>query len=135
MPHSVSHKDDERRSFSAFRPLPGKAPSNTSDTVSQAPFPTYDEDHEGSYVRTHSPLSSQNGLAKDTKTEERWMPRKENTVHWGNDNLPGRGSKHGRQTSLTEAFHIIRGRRGSVTANAHELADALKAPVSMRLVV
>lgn len=43
--------------------------------------------------------------------------------------------KHGQQKSLSEALRTIRGRRGSVSANAHELAHALKAPVSPRLIV
>lgn len=36
---------------------------------------------------------------------------------------------------MSEAIRTIRTRSGSVTQNAHELADALKAPVSPKLVV
>jgi solute carrier family 35 protein E1 len=42
---------------------------------------------------------------------------------------------HGRQRSLSEAIQVIRGRNGSMSQNAAEIADALKAPVSPRLVV
>lgn len=42
---------------------------------------------------------------------------------------------HGRQKSLSEAYKHIRTRKGSVSANAHEIAEALKAPVSWKLVV
>lgn len=47
------------------------------------------------------------------------------------------GSKrgHGRQKSLSDAFRTIRTRKGSVSQNAHEIADALRAPVSPKLVV
>lgn len=45
----------------------------------------------------------------------------------------GRG--HSRQKSLGDAFRTIRTRKGSVNANIHEISDALKAPVSPRLVV
>jgi hypothetical protein len=41
----------------------------------------------------------------------------------------------GRQKSLSDALKTIRTRRGSVSQNAQEIADALKAPVSPRLIV
>jgi len=41
----------------------------------------------------------------------------------------------GRQKSLSDAFKVIKDRRGSVSENAAEIAEALKAPVSPRLVV
>lgn len=49
----------------------------------------------------------------------------------GNEVVP----RHGRQKSLSDAFKTIRTRRASVSANAHEIADALKAPVSVKLIV
>lgn len=36
---------------------------------------------------------------------------------------------------MTDAFRTIRTRKASVSANVHEVADALKAPVSPMLVV
>lgn len=66
---------------------------------------------------------------------ERWQPRKESAVYWGNGGVKGAGPRHGRQKSLSDAFKTIRTRRGSVTANAQEIADALKAPVSVKLIV
>lgn len=42
---------------------------------------------------------------------------------------------HGRQRSLSEAIQVIRERKGSMSQNAAEIADALKAPVSPRLVI
>ncbi|KAF4980069.1 hypothetical protein FZEAL_3850 [Fusarium zealandicum] len=42
---------------------------------------------------------------------------------------------HNRQKSLTDAIRTIRARNGSVSQNAHEIADALKAPVSPRLII
>ncbi|KAI9699347.1 MAG: suppressor of loss of ypt1 [Candelina mexicana] len=65
---------------------------------------------------------------------ERWQPRKDNVVYWGNGSMKGAGSRHGRQKSLSDAFKTIRTRRGSVSANAHEIADALKAPISLKLI-
>ena len=43
--------------------------------------------------------------------------------------------QHDRQKSLSEAFRNIRTRRASVSENASEIAEALKAPLSVRLVV
>ena len=66
---------------------------------------------------------------------ERWQARKENHVNWSNGQVNGGGSRHGRQKSLSDAIRTIRTRKGSVSANAHEIAEALKAPVSFRLIV
>ncbi|KAG6017046.1 hypothetical protein E4U43_002450 [Claviceps pusilla] len=52
---------------------------------------------------------------------------------WSASNGSARG--HGRQKSLTDAFRTIRTRKGSVSQNAHEIADALRAPVSPKLVI
>ncbi|KAK2612839.1 hypothetical protein QQS21_001119 [Conoideocrella luteorostrata] len=51
---------------------------------------------------------------------------------WPSD---GSGRGHGRQKSLSDAFRTIRTRKGSVSQNAHEIADALRAPVSPKLVI
>lgn len=64
--------------------------------------------------------------------------RRESHVAWGNTNghLVGPvGSRHVPQKSLSDAIRTIRTRKGSVSANAQELAEALKAPVSFQLVV
>jgi solute carrier family 35 protein E1 len=62
----------------------------------------------------------------------------------GNGNLNGypaantwsaSGRSHTRQKSLGDAFRTIRARKGSMSQNAHEIADALRAPVSPKLVV
>jgi solute carrier family 35 protein E1 len=50
-------------------------------------------------------------------------------------NVQSLGGKHGRQKSLSDAFRTIRTRRASVSANVHEISDALKAPVSPKLIV
>lgn len=52
---------------------------------------------------------------------------------WSSSGGSARG--HGRQKSLGDAIRTIRTRKGSVSQNAHELADALRAPVSPKLVV
>ncbi|KAK0385584.1 hypothetical protein NLU13_6762 [Sarocladium strictum] len=44
-------------------------------------------------------------------------------------------SRHTRQKSLGDAFRTIRSRNGSVSQNAHEIADALRAPLSPKLII
>ena len=63
--------------------------------------------------------------------------QREGHLTWGEGSLniaPPR-RQHGRQKSLSDAIRTIRGRRASVSENAHELAEALKAPLSVKLTV
>ncbi|GJC82281.1 putative transporter C83.11 [Colletotrichum liriopes] len=56
-------------------------------------------------------------------------------VKWGPGGQPSATRYgHGRQKSLGDAIHNIRTRGGSVGQNAHEIADALRAPVSPKLI-
>jgi solute carrier family 35, member E1 len=76
--------------------------------------------------------------ASPRAANDHWTPRR-------NSNRAGRwtgingnayhGVRHGRQKSLSEAIRTIRTRNGSISQNALEIADALKAPVSPALVV
>ncbi|KAM0444219.1 hypothetical protein ACHAQK_002977 [Fusarium lateritium] len=64
------------------------------------------------------------------RPSDRWLPVSKQDNGWS---TASRG--HGRQKSLTDAIRTIRGRNGSVSQNAHEIADALRAPVSPKLIV
>ncbi|CAK7230688.1 hypothetical protein SCUCBS95973_007656 [Sporothrix curviconia] len=75
--------------------------------------------------------------------DQQWKPRKNSTsIRWNNNNNNNNGSAtngyghhgHSRQKSLGEALHTIRTRSGSTSQNMHEIADALKAPVSPMLI-
>ncbi|KAF3070685.1 putative transporter C83.11 [Daldinia childiae] len=72
---------------------------------------------------------------------DRWQPRRDLSasrgVRFGSPLGPSAGVPrgHGRQKSISEAFRTIRDRNGSVSQNAHELADALRAPVSPKLII
>ena len=83
-------------------------------------------------ARTPSPLKA-NGDAP--RSSDRWLPvsRPDSQSKGLGWSASGRG--HNRQKSLSEAFHHIRHRNGSVSQNAHEIADALRAPVSPKLIV
>ncbi|KAI0025242.1 TPT-domain-containing protein [Xylariomycetidae sp. FL0641] len=72
---------------------------------------------------------------------DRWQPRRDMSasrgVRFGAATAPSagpRGPSHGRQKSIGEAFRTMRDRNGSVSQNAHELAGALRAPVSPKLI-
>ncbi|KAI2642352.1 triose-phosphate transporter [Xylaria nigripes] len=69
---------------------------------------------------------------------DRWMPAASRNVRWGALGSPmahiaPRG-EHSPQKSISEAFRTIRGRSASVGQNAQEIAEALKAPVSAKLI-
>lgn len=97
-------------------------------------------------VKTHNePNGASNGLEKFPEftespsplepTPQKWLPKRES----GHSRPPAVGGPrrngHGRQKSLSEAIRTIRTRNGSVSQNVHEITDALKAPVSARLIV
>lgn len=96
-------------------------------------LPMPEEDFYGlSSSRSSSPSHAAQGNGSVLPTD-RWQPRKE--ARFANGSAQSHAPRHGRQKSLTEAFRTIRTRKGSVSQNAHEIADALKAPLSPRLIV
>ena len=66
---------------------------------------------------------------------ELWEPRKASFYSRDPANGTLRNHKHRPRKSISEAISTIRTRNGSMSANAHELAEALRAPVSYRLTV
>jgi solute carrier family 35 protein E1 len=66
---------------------------------------------------------------------ELWEPRKSAFYSREYANGSVRNPKHRPRKSISEAITTIRTRNGSVSANAQELAEALRAPVSYRLIV
>jgi solute carrier family 35 protein E1 len=64
----------------------------------------------------------------------KWLPRKSTQTERDSGRIP-RLATHQPKRSVSDAFRNIRARRGSVTENAQELAEALKAPISYTLVV
>ncbi|KAK3074302.1 hypothetical protein LTR53_003350 [Teratosphaeriaceae sp. CCFEE 6253] len=86
--------------------------------------------------RTPKPLG--NGLPSGLHSSERWPGRRSSRGRdWSalTNGSAGGGGRHGRQKSLSEAIKTVRTRKMSISENAVEIADSLKAPVSMRLVV
>lgn len=71
-------------------------------------------------------------VANGTYQLDAWQPKRQ-TGERINGSLPN--GRRARQKSLSEALRTIKDRSGSVGENAHDLAEALKAPVSPRLIV
>jgi solute carrier family 35 protein E1 len=63
--------------------------------------------------------------------EGQWLPRKNGIISDDLANI----SKQRPRGSISEAIGSIRARSLSVTVNAQELAEALKAPISYKLIV
>ena len=70
-----------------------------------------------------------------TYSNGNWTSRKDYSYTRSNGQMNGTPTGRSRQKSLSEAIRTIHARRGSVSANAQEIAEALKAPVSFKLVV
>lgn len=115
--------------------------SSSSDRAETFKFPDFDQsvssgdplatqEEERDRVPSPRPNSKFNGSLHG----DRWQHRRDNHVTWGNGHAIA-PSRHKRQPSLSDAIRTIRTRKGSVTANAHEIAEALKAPISIKLIV
>ncbi|KAJ4413600.1 hypothetical protein N0V85_003499 [Neurospora sp. IMI 360204] len=69
---------------------------------------------------------------------DQWRPTRESRVTWAPRDSPGpvnaysHGHGHSRQRSISNAIHRMRS--GSMSQNAHEIAEALRAPVSYKLI-
>jgi solute carrier family 35, member E1 len=104
-------------------------------------FPAFSPDY---YPRHSTDSQWRDDLALDHEPSPKpvndgyWAPRRHSnrTSKWNGQNGNAyHGVRHGRQKSLSEAIRTIRTRNGSISQNAMEIADALKAPVSPTLVV
>jgi solute carrier family 35 protein E1 len=130
MPTSISTM--ERRSSSSASRLPAfKFPGDSQ----QDHLPTFREEPTDRMPSETPNSSKQNGRTNGAVANDRWQPRKESYSMWSSSSNSRSSMHHGRQKSLGDALRTIKGRRASVSANAQEIADALKAPVSPKLIV
>ncbi|KAJ5577768.1 uncharacterized protein N7459_006732 [Penicillium hispanicum] len=111
--------------------IPAKPSISQSTSSPVDKFPPYEDPLEaasGSSRTNPSPSVkySSNGL---------WEPRKSALYSRDHANGSARNPKHRPRKSISEAITTIRTRNGSMSANAQELAEALRAPVSYRLIV
>lgn len=94
-----------------------------------------EEEYALSSSRTTSPVLHASQPNGSTVSAEQWRPRRDSRLTYANGTAQGPSTRHGRQKSLSEAIRTIRTRKASVSQNAHEIADALKAPLSPKLIV
>ena len=121
--------------------------SSTNDHTEIFNFPVFEQPAPKGLLETHLEEAPFGGISVRTPSPNtlkdangnipngRWQPQRDSHVAWGNGHVNGIGKGHGRQKSLSDAIRTIRTRKGSVGANAHEIADALKAPISIKLIV
>src|SRR5271168_1659405 len=96
-------------------------------------FPSFDDPNPNLTLLpvTESPQDISPG--QPVPPPPRWPVRRQSQGDW----QPWRPGGHGHRTrrSVSEAISRIRTRTGSVSENAQELAEALKAPISWKLIV
>lgn len=131
MPHSTR--------VSSLTPPPSfnfPGDTRTSIRTSMEKFPDMNSlDGKSPYLASPVQMNGHNNLPSST---DRWQPRRASAprvVAWENGETSTGGKGHGRQKSLGDALRTIRTRKGSVSANVHEISDALKAPLSPKLIV
>lgn len=133
---AMTTSSSERRwSTSSSRAEAFKFPDFEQSLPSRGTLPIHKE--HASSAKAHTKTPSPNPLSKSNGIVQGGRQRRESHVAWGNTNghVVGPGSRHVPQKSLSDAIRTIRTRKGSVSANAQELAEALKAPVSFKLIV
>lgn len=132
------------RGTSQSRPSNGKPYTDHGDTEK---FPDFDVgQHVFANGRATSPRRHNgngngyggygytNGTTQPSTSSDRWHARKDSRVKWAPWHRPSPSSSgHSRKQSISRAIRHIRA--GSMSQNAQELAEALRAPVSYKLVV
>lgn len=136
MPHSTS-PHPSTRSRSTSRPPNMKLHVDFVDDKEEATekFPDFDTHVNGTAPQPYGLNGHANGALRPV---DRWQAAKDShtrAVRWGLDEPQSHSKGHRRQKSLSDAIRTIRTRNGSMSQNAHEIADALKAPVSAKLIV
>lgn len=123
--------------------MEGASPSTANGGISK--FPAFAPDalshtqYDDGAHRRSSDTTNRDPLRKSLDNDRfpsAWQARRSSRAQSRDFSYQrARGHGGGRQRSLSEAIRVIRQRNGSMSQNAHEIAEALKAPVSPRLVV
>lgn len=142
MPHSMI-SGSEQRAPSQSR---SKGPRDASVDSREATTEKFPDFESSSSTYNPSPASQgrsasrPNGYANGATPyyTENWRPRSQSTARGAKwtASLPGQAMRgHGRQKSINDTLREIRARGESVSQNAHQVAGALRAPVSPKLIV
>ncbi|EMC96158.1 hypothetical protein BAUCODRAFT_69355 [Baudoinia panamericana UAMH 10762] len=130
VPHATEGSGVERRRSSSANPNGKfKFPDLQPEYVDGVPEETAED-----ISRDRTPQPLPNGLPPGLHSSERWPSRKRDWSAWAKG-ASADGARHSKQKSLTEAIRTVRTRKASISENAQEIAESLKAPVSGRLVV
>lgn len=149
MPHSTSHstgagstshiratshtRSSHSRSSSTVRP---NAETNGGAGQETEKFPDFDVGHVFPSGQSTGGSRWQNGFGNGgaTNSSDRWHARRDSRVKWAPTGPPSGAFGHTRKaSSINNAIHRMRS--GSMSQNAHKIADALHAPFSWKLVV
>lgn len=137
MPHSTRGPSPGRIAQTSFK-FPGD--TKASSRTSMEKFPDLDtsdtfDQYDGQF--SYNSRKSNGYPGGGPPPVDRWQPQRNGKMRgdsWTNgESNNGRG--HRKQKSLSDAFKTIKARKGSMSANVHEISDALKAPVSPKLIV
>ncbi|KAI9718624.1 MAG: suppressor of loss of ypt1 [Chrysothrix sp. TS-e1954] len=115
---------------------PQKTPASNSHATFVFPSLGHEQsaNTDGNQI-TEESSSERGSPAYIPRRDDIWQSRRTNP----NTSLPtgghGLGVRRTRQKSLSEALMTINNRRASISDNAHEIAEALKAPISWRLIL
>ena len=128
---TMTSTSERRWSSSSNRAENFKFPDFEASPPPRSHLPIYEEEEAAARTSARTPSPNAPHKSNGSFNSERWQPRRENHLAWSN----GQEARHSQQKSLGDAIRTIRTRKGSVSANAQEIAEALKAPVSVKLIV
>ncbi|KAK4043605.1 triose-phosphate transporter family-domain-containing protein [Parachaetomium inaequale] len=139
MPHSTSHSTGSHmRAASQSR-------ASTSRSLAEAnggpghgeteKFPDFDAGQAFLSAQPPGQRWQPNGFTSgngDAKQAGRWHARRDSKVKWASREPISGPSGHRKNNSISNAVHRMRS--ASMSQNAHEIAEALRAPVSWKLI-
>ncbi|KAB8214192.1 triose-phosphate transporter family-domain-containing protein [Aspergillus novoparasiticus] len=123
-----------RRSSIRQSDLQTPATDFNSQSMTTSPIDKFPQFKDDLYEIAAGSRESRSSFATKYTPNDRWEPRKENNFASEYTNGTIRHPKHKPRKSISEAISTIRTRNASVSANAQELAQALRAPVSYKLI-
>ncbi|KAK4144082.1 triose-phosphate transporter family-domain-containing protein [Dichotomopilus funicola] len=153
MPHATSHSTSHSASASSHMRAPSQTRSSSitksygdspNGVGSSGPgetekFPDFDAGHTAfpsSSQPASTPRWQQNGFNSgsngDAANAGRWTARRDSRVRWAPRESVVGPSGHAKKSSISQTVHRMRS--SSMSQNAHEIAGALRAPVSWKLI-
>ena len=140
MPHSTSHSTGSHmRAASQSRSSTNKSfgePHGGSGQGETEKFPDFDAGQAFPSGQPSGQRWQQNGLTPgngDASHAGRWHARRDSRVRWAPRDAVSGSSGHSKKASISNAVHRMRS--ASMSQNAQEIAGALRAPVSWKLIV